>query len=257
MHWYTLIPFDALTFQNTSPSTPSGPWESGDRFPPSGRTLVAGLQDLLQESAIISLSGPFLCHSNTLYFPCPLSHRSSERLIPATWLPEQTNATGEPDWSQQVLWDRRKPAPLLGKLDTPTSPWLKQERHFLSYEMLLKLLKTPPAQEDWQCVMGHPQPWTVETRSHSTFVEDTYPLMKKGAFTKRTIRLDQGWKLAIALDQETHKKLQRLGEVFLVRLGEEGHHFWLEAHHEPAMANSTRTISKKSQNCSAGMGSKV
>ncbi|HEY9639297.1 MAG TPA: type III-B CRISPR module-associated Cmr3 family protein [Coleofasciculaceae cyanobacterium] len=248
MHWYTLVPFDALVFQNIKPTTPRGQtWESGDRFPPSGRTLVAALQDLLQESAIITLSGPFLCHADTLYFPRPFHYSGVERLIPATWLPEQTDSD-EGHFNQRTIWDRRKPAPLLGQpLDAPNRQPLQQERQFLPYESVLKLLKTHPlAQADWQCAPGErPQPWTVETRSPSTLIEETY-LLRKSAFAKQTIRLEPGWKLAIALDQATHEKLKQLGEVFLVRLGEEGHQFWLESYHEP-LNQQWQTLQEQSQ----------
>lgn len=227
MQWYTLSPAEALTFKNAQFCTTQEHAPLMGEFPPNGHSIAAALRELLQENAIITLHGPFLCHAETLYFARPQHYQQLRLHLPLVWLQEKT--VPYTSRTQHILWDRRKPAPLLPQnspdwVDNSTP--MQPDRAFVPYSAILKLLKNSPlTTEDLCCQPGEsPYPWTVEIRSHST--ANTLQI-------EQTIQFAPDWKFTFAVDDATHHKLQQLGNLLPLRLGQQKHPFWLEPAGEP------------------------
>jgi CRISPR-associated protein Cmr3 len=249
LRWYTLTPFDSLTFQDAQlVSSGEKTWISGN-FPPNGHTIAKALREVLQ-GAIVTLRGPFFCREDALYFPCPFSY-TQQLHTPVTWIQEQT-ATGA--LSQLMLWDRRKPVPLMSgsqlddlNVNTVSEPAIELKNHqqFLSYDTVLNLLKgyslaqgnrqgdrQGDRPDDHQCASEeHPLPWSMKTQSAKALTLNSSDSNRDGI--EQVIWLNEGWKLAVALDQTTHKKLENLGHRVTIYLGENRHPFWLESHNRP------------------------
>lgn len=202
MHWYILTPV-----HKTDRSL--DPFASGSRSLPCnhesipyGHWIAAALREQLDEGAIVSLQGPFLCYEETLHFFSPLSHVQAQRFAPITWLEEQA-AMGLSELTQQMLWDRRKPVPLMPEYQSTSwnefglnrEPMAMQQ--LLPYQTVLKLLKNQPIDlQDWQPIQGEQH-------------------------------------LAIAIDSATHEKLQNLGHSCMLQFDEGKYRFWLELYDEP------------------------
>ena len=234
MHWYTLTPLDVLLFRDAKPFTPGERAWAGSIFPPTGHAIAGALRGLLQETIGLTLRGPFLSYKETLYFPRPLNYVGTSSLAPANWLQQQADAQGEDHPCQQILWNRRQPVPLLSTEKTQSSEELDAAayRQYLPYSSVMKLLNSQAlTATDWRCGNGErPQPWTVETRPHNTLLEGKRQVKEAdGYFVENAIRLDPGWSLAIAVDEDTHKKIQAQGDPLILRLGGEGHRALLEA----------------------------
>ena len=160
------------------------------------------MREQLDESATISLQGPFLCYEETLHFFSPLSHKQTQRFAPITWLEEQA-ASNSAELAQQMLWDKRKPVPLIpehqitpwDEFDPNLEPLVEQQ--LLPYKTVLKLLKNQPLHlQDWQPIQGEQR-------------------------------------LAVSIDPATHEKLQRLGHSCMLQFGKGKYSFWLELYDEP------------------------
>lgn len=250
MHWYTLTPLDVLLFRDAKPFTPGERAWAGSIFPPTGHAISGALRGLLREAATLTLKGPFLCRKDNLYFPRPLNYIGAKRLAPATWLQQQASAQGEEHPCQQILWDRRQPVPLLTAEKAPLSEEQDSAtyRQYLPYSLVVKLLNGQAlTATDWQCEPGErPQPWTVETRPHNTLQASKRQVKEAdGYFVENAIRFDPGWSLAIAVDADTHQKIQAQGDPLLLRLGGEGHQALLEAS-EP-LSQQWKAIQAQSQ----------
>ena len=224
INWYTLTPFDVWLFRDAKPFSPGERAWAGSTFPPSGHTLAGALRSIDNSVKDFKMCGPFLCFNNSLYFPRPLNYVGIKQLIPAPWLSE-----GHP--SHQMIWDLRHPAPLV--LPEPFTP-AEQEakdtgkdkmRQYLPQDIVMKLLSGDKAltREDWQCGPGErSQPWRIETRSHNALETGTRQVKDKdGYFVEKAIRLDDGWSLAIGLEDE-------IDVPVTLRLGGEGHRAILE-----------------------------
>ena len=225
MHWYTLTPLDVWMFRDAKPFSPTeGAW-AGSVFPPSGHTIAGAIHSLLErdrassKKPMFQLRGPFLCFKNELYFSRPLNFLNEALLKPIPW---------QHDSPSQLVWDKRNPAPLL-----PSSTEQNQAssnrtlRGYLSAESLLKLMqrKILSADEWYWDDLKSPEgkPWTLENRSHNSMQTGTRQVKEDdGYFVEKAIRFYEGWRLAIALDQD-------LPTPTTVRLGGEGHQALLEA----------------------------
>jgi CRISPR-associated protein Cmr3 len=232
--WYTLTPLDVLMFRDAKPFTPGERAWAGSVFPPNGHAIAGCLRGLLQTQHHLTLCGPFLCHDRALHLPRPLHYIGTQPLAPVPWIQQQ-----DPDHpSQQMLWDPRRPAPLLAPGQDPQDRADGEEkanrpeyRQYLAWEAVERLLQGQSlTQEDWTCPPGQkPKPWTVETRPHNAIqagerqVKDT-----DGYFVENAVRLQEGWSLAIGVDHNTHKALQNAGIPTSLRLGGEGHQALLE-----------------------------
>jgi CRISPR-associated protein Cmr3 len=223
MHWYTLTPLDVWLFRDAKPFTPGERAWAGSTFPPSGHAIAGALRGHLQQTATLTLRGPFLCYEQTLYFPRPFNYAGLHRLIPTAWLPETHPC-------HQIEWDRHNPAPLVmgDRADTEQleQDELKPWRRFLPHSIILKLLHHQPLiEKDWICAEDEkPVPWSIETRSHNTIEPGTRQVKAAdGYFVENAIRLKTGWSLAIGLDQE-----KEIATPVTLRFGGEGHRAILE-----------------------------
>ncbi len=234
MYWYTLTPLDILLFRDAKPFTPGERAWAGSVFPPNGHTLAGSLRGLVQTRHDFTLCGPFLCHDRTLHFPRPLNYIGTQSMTPVPWIQHQ-----EPDHpSQQMLWDQRRPAPLLAtghgsqnRAESAEDVDQAEYRQYLPWEQVECLLKGQTlSQEDWTCPEGQsPKPWTVETRPHNAIQSGKRQVKDSdGYFVENAIRLHEGWSLAIGVDSDTHKALRDAGIPTTVRLGGEGHQALLE-----------------------------
>lgn len=265
MHWYTLTPFNQRTLQDTAAQDAEAfaarnHWDTDSSPLLNGHMIAAALRSLLPD-AIITLRGPFLCRNNALYFPSPLNIKAAQFLVPIAWLP--ADVPGDAD--RLMLWDRRKPVPLVAIDQTPSGlnrelncelnrelnhePNTKTpDRHFLPYSVILQQLM-PRCSKDSQVQSGlkdesGEQPWTIETRWHNP-TKARCGNGQNQASIEQTVRLKPGWKWAIALDDKTDQKLKQLGEIWLIHLGEKQQPFWLEAQDEP-FRQQWQTLQKQS-----------
>ncbi len=228
MYWYTITPLDVLLFRDAKPFTPGERAWASSTFPPSGHAIAGALRRLLDGQPLdLTLRGVFLCRHQEFYFPRPLNYVGGNRLVPLPWLPADHPF-------RALLWDEALPAPLL-QLVPSAAPERETHqaplRQYLPQALVCQLLQGQPlAQADWYCAEGEdPQPWHIETRPHNALVANTRQVKaESGYFVENAVRLDAGWSLAIAVNEETYKKLNKLGEVLSMRLGGEGHRALLE-----------------------------
>lgn len=245
MHWYTLTPLDVLMFRDAKPFSPAERAWAASTFPPSGHAIAGALRGLLQTATHFSITGPFLCKGETLYFPCPLNYVNQQCLTPSYWLPETH------PW-HQILWDRSQPIPLIMNVEQSDRTSLPGEdadeqpeqnpRHYLSYESIHKLLKGDTLDsEEWRCLPGEkPQPWSIENRSHNALKPGTRQVKDAdGYFVEKAVRLHSGWSIAIGLDVE-------LETPVTVKFGGEGHRALLET--APYLGEQWQVLQSCSQN---------
>ncbi|MEB3231204.1 MAG: type III-B CRISPR module-associated Cmr3 family protein [Leptolyngbyaceae bacterium] len=227
-HWYTITPLDVLMFRDAKPFTPGERAWAGSTFPPNGHAIAGALSALLgrnskpndrSQEEMYSLKGPFLCHHQTLYFPRPFSYVGSTPLIPLLW-------DDKHPLKGQMLYDTSKPCPLIkpswstSQLDDVDDDE-KQSIDYLPWAVISEYVQDGRiSPESWQ--NGVTKPWTVETRSHNALDPGTRQVKEAdGYFVENSIRLKDGWSLAIALDQE-------ISTPVTIRLGGEGHRAILE-----------------------------
>lgn len=227
MFWYTLTPLDVLLFRDAKPFTPGERAWAGSVFPPNGHAIAGALSALLNRSkdTTFKLKGPFFClGGETLYFPRPLGFVKKTPLIPLDW------ADGH-YLKNQILWNRLEPCPLVKPVGSPPDDDETEEnllgagssekkyRQYLPYDVVVEYLKEGQINSHAWTVehLGEDQPWTGETRPHNTIQQGTRQVQNAdGYFVENAIRLQPGWSLAIALDQE-------IDTPTTLRLGGEGH----------------------------------
>lgn len=226
MYWYKLTPLDVLMFRDAKPFSPQERAWAGSVFPPNSHVIAGALRSSFSINDHIQMKGVFLCCAERLYFPRPLNYVDQKRLIPITWISDQTHP------STQMIWDRTKPVPLVYE-PQETEQTKGKRRQFLPYDVVLKLLENKPLSDsDWlvdQNIEKTDKPWIVEMRSHNTLQNGTRQVKESdGYFVENAVRLIEGWGLAIAVDELTHKKLYQQREPLVMRLGGEGHRVLLE-----------------------------
>ncbi len=221
LYWYTITPLDVLMFRDAKPFTPGERAWAGSTFPPNGHAIAGALRGLMSKTAseklIFAMKGPFLCHHQALYFPRPFNHVGTTSLVPLEW-DDQHPLNG------QMEYDRSKPCPLVKPSWVTTQlpdDDEKQSIDYLPWNVIYNYLQTGNIDpECWQ--EGVKQPWSVETRSHNALDPGTRQVKDTdGYFVENAIRLQDGWSLAIALDQEIQTPIT-------IRLGGEGHRAILE-----------------------------
>lgn len=233
MYWYKLTPLDVLLFRDAKPFSPGERAWAGSVFPPPGHAITGAIRGLLQEKAEIKLTGAFLCRDETLYFPSPFSYDEGNLLVPLDW-DEKHHLHGvlESDPSQ--------PKPLVRASWNPQRPQNNQEekqfRSYLPIEVIKAYLQAGTIKEtDWEGTKDELKPWVTETRSHNTIEDGTRQVQdESGYFVENTIRLKEGWGLAIGIKvigieedsnktkEDLNSKLKKLDPVVL-RMGGEGH----------------------------------
>ena len=241
MYWYKLTPLDVLLFRDAKPFSPGERSWAGSVFPPPGHAIAGAIRGLLQEKVEIELTGAFLCRDDTLYFPSPLSYDEGNLLVPLDW-DENHHLHGvlESDPSQ--------PKPLVRASWNPREKQNnreeKQFRPYLPTEVIKAYLNTGKIEPtDWQGTKDEIEPWIEETRSHNSIEDGTRQVQdESGYFVENTIRLQEGWGLAIGVNvigiedkskkipeekiksqlEEFNSQLENLDPVVL-RMGGEGH----------------------------------
>ena len=231
MYWYRLTPLDVLMFRDAKPFSPQERAWAGSVFPPNNHAIAGALRASFGINGNIQIKGVFLCCDHTLYFPRPFNYVNQIRLTPIAWLDDHHP-------SKQMLWDTSKPVPLVigDRVNSDPDKEKHQEgnyRQFLPYDVVLKLLENKPlTKEDWLVNVDKEKkdkPWIVETRSHNTLQDGTRQVKDSdGYFVENAVRMIEGWSLAIAVDELTHKKLSPKVKPLIMRLGGEGHRVLLE-----------------------------
>jgi CRISPR-associated protein Cmr3 len=251
MYWYILMPLDVLLLRDAKPFAPGQRAWAGSTFPPSGHAIAGALRGLLGTRHHVTLRGAFLCYNQKLYLPRPLNYVGSDRLTPSGWLDDAHPC-------RAIKWDNHKPAPLVQANRRSIDESLEKSdehklRQYLPQEVVLKLLNgEATSDQDWVCQAGErPTPWTIETRSHNALSEGTRQVKDEdGYFVEKAIRLDQGWGLAIGVDEKTHQLMNdqvmnAQGDAMTMRLGGEGHRVLVE--HCPALEKQWEAIVARSQ----------
>lgn len=221
MEWYTITPLDVLLFRDAKPFSPGERAWAGSVFPPNGHAIAGSLRRWLQTSEFFQLIGPFLCHQDTLYFPTPLSYDKTVPLVPINWDEHHhlyRILTTDPERSQPLV-----------RASWASNQEKKKDIHYfqyLPYSVILDYLKTGKiAPNQWQQVKeDKTQPWNSETRPHNTIDSGTRSVLDAdGYFVETSIRLWEGWSLAIAIESKLD-----LPDNGILRLGGEGHRAKLE-----------------------------
>ena len=230
MYWYKLTPLDVLMFRDAKPFSPQERAWAGSVFPPNNHAIAGAIRSSFDINRKIQIKGGFLCCDDDLYFPRPFNYVNQNRLVPITWLKDHP--------SQQMLWDKTKPVPLVICDRTHDDPdedkhTKSDYRQFLPCEVVLKLLKSEPLKEkDWLVDKDKEkksQPWEIETRSHNTLEDGTRQVKDSdGYFVENAVRMIEGWGFAIAIDAETDKRLRQREKPLVMRLGGEGHRVLIE-----------------------------
>ncbi len=234
MYWYKLTPLDVLLFRDAKPFSPGERSWAGSVFPPPGHAITGAIRGLLQETVEIKITGAFLCRDKTLYFPSPLSYDEGNLLVPLDW-DEKHHLHGvlESDPSQpkplvRASWNPR------GKKKNNGEE--KQFRSYLPTKVIKAYLQAGKIEStDWQGTKDEIEPWIEETRSHNTIEDGTRQVEdESGYFVENTIRLKEGWGLAIGVnvigiegesnktEADLNSELENLDPAVL-RIGGEGH----------------------------------
>ncbi|WP_448573155.1 type III-B CRISPR module-associated Cmr3 family protein [Trichothermofontia sp.] len=166
MYWYTITPLDVLMFRDAKPFTPGERAWAGSTFPPNGHAIAGALRGLLsitsEERLTFNLTGPFLCHHQTLYFPRPFNHVGVTPLVPLAW-------DNNHPLQAQMMYDNTKPCPLVKPFSTRNQEMDDEETQsvdYLPYAVIHDYVKHGKiAPESWQ--EGIEKPWSIETRSHN------------------------------------------------------------------------------------------
>jgi CRISPR-associated protein Cmr3 len=223
-YWYTITPLDVLMFRDAKPFTPGERAWAGSTFPPNGHAIAGALRGLLSkttaEKLAFTMTGPFLCHNQGLYFSRPFNHVGTTPLVPLKW-DERHPLKG------QMLSDPTKPNPLVkpswvqSGLGDDAEEDEKQSVDYLPWNVIYNYVRTGKIDPDcWK--EGIEKPWGVETRSHNALDPGTRQVKDAdGYFVENAIRLKDGWSIAISLDQD-------IPTPVTIRLGGEGHRAILE-----------------------------
>ncbi len=231
IYWYSLTPLDVLLFRDAKPFSPGERAWAASIFPPNNHTIAGALRGLLGEKTNFTIKGVFFCHQDTLYFPRPLGFVGSHPLVPFKWKKDAN--------FHQALWNELQPCPLVKLKDDPVPPLLrgvrgehnynsKNEdedlpngeyyRQFLPSDVVKHYLETGQiAESAWITKdKNEKQPWETETRPHNAIQEGTRQVKDAdGYFVENTIRMSDGWSLAIGIDRQLPSSI--------IQLGGEGH----------------------------------
>ena len=218
--WYKLTPLDVLLFRDAKPFTPGERAWAGSVFPPHGHAIAGAIRNMLDKNDQLQITGPFLCYHNQLYLPKPLNYFAKEQLQPLSWLAEHPAR-------DQIIYDRSQPEPLVNRPNNHQSGSKKDKSfayisHNLVQEWLEKgvILQPFPDNPDGS---DRPQPWQVESRSHNSIEEGTRQVKDAdGYFVENAVRLNDGWSIAIGVNQD-------LSAPCIMQLGGEGHRAIVES----------------------------
>ncbi len=219
--WFTITPLDVWMFRDAKPFSPGERAWAGSLFPPPGQAIAGAVRGLLGEKVQLELAGPFLCHLDHLYLPRPLSYLGKDLLLPIPWLSQNHPA-------RLGQFDPRLPAPLAREQQSaePTGPKVTQPSHW-SIDEIKKLLGANQVQLPLEVAANSEQdsqPWTEEVRPHNAMDPGTRRVKgEDGYFVERSVRLQEGWSIALGLDRPTSTKLEAYGLPAALRLGGEGH----------------------------------
>ncbi|MGD2184409.1 type III-B CRISPR module-associated Cmr3 family protein [Lusitaniella coriacea] len=253
MIWYTLTPLDVLLFRDAKPFTPGERAWAGSVFPPNGHAIAGALRGLLQETLDFKLVGPFLygaskkideesrttkrnCEADckTLHFPLPLGYDPTTEPTPAPLVPLPWDDNHH--LHDALITDSNRPQPLVRAswCDCLESQDGKKSRYFqfLPYKIVLEYLKTGKI-EQWEQLEkksgDSTQPWTTETRPHNAIEPGTRQVKDSdGYFVENTVRLHEGWSLAIGIDFIREQDRQNIPDRAVLRFGGEGHRVLFE-----------------------------
>lgn len=240
---------------------------------PTGHQIVAALRNLLHDAIVTlrgpflcwndTLYFPNLLSDRTAGTLVPVTWLPEQ--ISGQETPKSCVRQATP---QRILWDSRKPVPLVS-IDpfhcclSYCSPALPA-RSWLSFRVMLqRLMPSSLKAEDHLLAdalensleneFGE-QPWTIETQEYSVSKNNgdrhnfpakqiseqisgqiSEPVLGQTSeqIIEQTIRLNSGWKFAIALDSVTHHKLNKLGKNLLIDLGDRSQKFWLQPQEQP------------------------
>ncbi|MEM8779286.1 MAG: type III-B CRISPR module-associated Cmr3 family protein [Cyanobacteria bacterium P01_G01_bin.49] len=265
--WYKITPLDVLLFRDAKPFSPGERAWAGSIFPPPGHAIAGAIRDLLQSTIDIKLTGLFLCYENQLYLPFPFSYdrehlcRIENKTIPIPIIP--------------LCWDNNHPLNNLLKTDISRSqPMVLDSNYtkdddlegqylsYLCYEAILEYLETGKISgKKWHKHLLNsntsPQPWTIETRPHNTITQGTRQVLDEdGYFVENTVRLEDGWSLAIGIKAKNEDKILKLTDNSqVIRLGGEGHRAILERC--PQLGEQWQQLQKISQDNQKKAGKKI
>ncbi len=220
-YWYKLTPVDVLLFRDSKPFSPGERAWATSIFPPNGHTLAGAIRSLIQAKTNFSLTGPFLSYDEQLYFSTPLNYVGKKYLSPLSWLEKSYPL-------QQMLWNKLQPEPLLlnqlNNRDLNNSKKKSTSQNYLSFSILKDLL-TNGFNQNLNFETQTPieiKTHQSEIRSHNSIDRDTGQVKDAdGYFVESTIRLQQGWSIAIGLDL-------KLPTPNILHLGGEGHRVIIE-----------------------------
>ncbi|MGK7886907.1 MAG: type III-B CRISPR module-associated Cmr3 family protein [Crocosphaera sp.] len=246
--WYRITPLDVLLFRDAKPFSPGERAWAGSIFPPPGQAIAGAIRDLIQSNITIKLTGAFLTYKDQLYFPFPLSYDREHFCL-------SENNTSIPIPVVPLNWDNHHPLHNLLETDPNLpQPMVFKSKYpfddnleglypaYVNYETILEYLqKSHISSEKWQKLAEEwqksqikdnysPQPWKIETRPHNTMTPGTRQVLDEdGYFVENTIRLQDGWSLAIGIKGKNEgENLKITDNPQIIRLGGEGHRAILE-----------------------------
>jgi CRISPR-associated protein Cmr3 len=236
--WYKITPLDVLLFRDAKPFSPGERAWASSIFPPSGHTIAGAIQNLLQTTIDLNVTGPFLCRDNTLYFPFPLSYDFTTEPVPTPFVPLPWDDNHHLNGFLKT--DSSRPQPMVRASWGNSQKGGKKPQYFqfLPDEMVLSYLTTGViTEEQWQKIklgtevanesgLRKPKPWQEETRTHNTMNLGSREVRDAdGYFVENAIRLDEGWSLAVGIEINNQINNQNLTipKQTVFRFGGEGH----------------------------------
>ncbi|WP_013334949.1 type III-B CRISPR module-associated Cmr3 family protein [Gloeothece verrucosa] len=268
LKWYRITPSDVFLFRDAKPFSPGARAWAGSIFPPPGQAIAGAIRDLIQSNITIKLTGAFLTYEDELYFPFPFSYNQEH-------LCKRENNTAVPIPVVPLNWDNHHPLYNLLKTDPNLpQPLVFESKHpfndklegqycaYLDYETILEYLKTSQISvEKWQKNRikdnESPQPWKIETRPHNTITQGTRQVLEEdGYFVENTIRLQDGWSLAVGIKAKNEgENLKLTDNSQIIRLGGEGHRAILESC--PQLGEQWQELEKISEGNQKKAGKKI
>ena len=140
--WYKITPLDVLLFRDAKPFSPGERAWASSIFPPSGHTIAGAIQNLLQTTIDLDITGPFLCRDDILHFPFPLSYDPTTEPVPTPFVPLP--------WDDQhhlqgfLKTDPYRPQPMVRASWVNSKPGGKKPKYlqFLPQDLVLQYLTT-------------------------------------------------------------------------------------------------------------------
>ncbi|MGL6280859.1 MAG: type III-B CRISPR module-associated Cmr3 family protein, partial [Microcoleaceae cyanobacterium] len=222
--WYKLTPLDILLFRDAKPFTPGERAWAGSVFPPHGHAIAGAIKNMLDKKSdkkdYLKITGPFLCYKDQLYLPKPLNYFATEQLQPLSWIAEHPAR-------DQIIYDRSQPEPLVNTPGNNKSESKKDKSFaYIPYDLVKVWLEKGVMSQPFP---GNPngsdrsQPWQVESRPHNSMESGTKQVKDAdGYFVENAIRLNDGWSIAIGVNQD-------LSAPCIMQLGGEGHRAIVES----------------------------